>query len=339
MDKSLIHESLLFPRVNKHTFVLLLIIFTLLVSNVFFVYKIISKVEDKESSVSSMTVATSTESKETTLAPALANKVYDLLLIPDQERGNDEICGYKSGELADQLILSKQQTANTKYESGVWSNDCKTYVYGVGIHIPVTSFTKEVIGIWVYYPEENKNVMLLPTYEIDVDYPQVYTFVSKNLVSAAGRIINIQDKKVVDLVDEKTNWILYRDSFSPWMFMTPADWVVNYDESEFASSDQDNAGLFYKSLVFDTSNGVKITFFTDEHEYDFSSYSDNHVNYLKKYGYAHYYNNDHKPQVIYILKDGGNYPKVISLEGKKNSTVTEINNMFSDVIETFEEFK
>ncbi|MCG2691858.1 hypothetical protein L6272_03460, partial [Microgenomates group bacterium] len=251
-----------------------------------------------------------------------------LLFTVDKERQDYETCGYKYDDIVDNLVLSKNQQANARFENGVWANDCQIYAYAIKLMQPAvqTSSAEEKLwGIWTYDPikKENKQIYNSP---LENPYPIVYRFVASDIISAAGKLINTKTGQVITTLSS-TEWVKYRDPAFPWIFSYPREWRIATEEAEYFPEEEN---LTIKKLVI-YSGKFRIEFLNYLPEFDKSKYSDNYANVGSKYGYIYYHGSKLSldPSDIYLYQnDDQKYPPVITITDFNDPSGVYVKNLF-----------
>lgn len=261
-----------------------------------------------------------------------------LLFTVDKERQDHEVCGYKYNDIVDNLVLSKNQQANARFENGVWANDCQIYAYAIKLMQPAvqaSSAEEKLWGIWTYDPIKKENKQIYNSSEDS--YPIVYRFVASDIISAAGKLINTKTGQVITTLSS-TEWVKYRDSAFPWTFSYPREWRIATEETEYFPEDEN---LTIKKLVM-YSGKFRIEFLNYIPEFDKSKYSDNYANFGGKYGYLYYFDSKLSldPSSIYLYqKDDQKYPPAITFTQFNDPTGVYIKNLFGDILPTIKKYE
>lgn len=269
--------------------------------------------------------------------------ISSFLFTFDEERASVGVCGYDSEEVKSNLLLSSPREMNLKYGKGVWSNDCAAYVYSVQLAQPVVHIeraTEDLIGIWKYDPVRKTNTQLFSSPESN-PYPEVYRFITPNLLSAAGVVIDLKNTQVVESVVlpgnyggpvSRVDWVKYRNPKFPWMFMHPRSWKVENKEAEIAEDGD------IKKLVFVTKYG-KINVYAMLPNIEAESYSiqQNYPTNQCRFMQLRHAPKQYDPHEAYLLIEGDNCPEAITLTQMTAPGMSVyLTNEFKDVINSFE---
>ena len=157
----------------------------------------------------------------------------------DSERSNPEVCGYtasiKKKILEAQGISSTNNNFNYYLQNqglynGVWSNDCKKYIYS--FHPQGAGWTAgplpPMVGLWLYEPGKATSIKIIN------DFGDPDRWLTYNLVSIGSKlVIDVDLRKIIsdEDVDSSWNpskyndWIMYRNTDFAWQFMHPKSWI------------------------------------------------------------------------------------------------------------------